>query len=285
MTREDVTMEYIDAHPEYPWPYSHIHSLKTLSIDFIKKHEDEVDFWNCLQFHRGYTLKEFLIAFPNRIYEPDLIYRTGMTVEEALAADSDILEVLAKNTRTHPEICELVDANPDLKWDWDDISLNPNLTVPFMQKYRKKIDWAYLTSVIPKQVIRTNHKLPWDYSMYCFRTDLTRAELFEHLSCYSDTFQFGCHPQVRFADFKNTKFIKWNINSVSYNTFEAEKQAFFEKKYDEYLSAYRIQQHYNLVVSSPEYAICRKRVAADYDAEFTEDGSLMPATKCGNTSN
>ena len=279
MNREDVTMEYIESHPEYPWPYSQIYSLKKLSIDFIKKHEDEVDFWNCLQFHTGYTLKEFLIAFPGRVYEPDLIYRTGMTFEEALKADSDILEVLAKNTRYHPRICELVTANPDLKWNWNEISFNPNLTVEFMHKYRKQINWVYLTTVMPKQVIRANHKLPWDYRMYSYRTDLTRAELFEHLPSYYDTFMFGCHPQIRFADFKNEGNIKWNINSVSANTFDAEKEAFITRKYAEYLSAYRIQQQYNLVISSPEYTICRKRVSADYDREFLDDDCLMAQKK------
>jgi hypothetical protein len=277
LNREDMTMEYIDAHPEYPWPYSDIHSLKTLSIDFIKKHEAEVDFWNCLQFHNGYTLKEFLTAFPDHAFEPDLIYRTGMTADEAIETDDTILEVLAKNTRKLPNICDLVVANPDLKWDWTEISLNPHLTVPFMRKYRKQIKWDFLTSVIPKSVIRDNPRLPWDYKMYCYRKDLSRSELFEHITSYTDIFQLGSHSQIRFSDFQNDKIIKLDINSVSYNKFELEKQKFITEKYSEYLAAYRVQQYHNLVVSAPEYVVCRKRICRDYDDAFTEDGCLKNA--------
>jgi len=281
MARDDMTMEYMESHPEYPWQYSYIHSLKSLSIDFIKQHETEADFWNYLQFHPNYTLREFLINFPDRVFEPDLTYRTGMTVEEALSIDSNILEVLAKTTRIETNICELVSANPDLKWDWVDISLNPHLTVPFMRKHQKQIKWNFLTNVIPKSVIRSNPRLPWDYSMYCYRNDLSRSELFEHMSSYN-SFSFGSNSLIRFNDYKNTTLINWDINSVSENRFDAEKEAFYVRKYNEYLVTYRIQQYYSLVVSSPEYAICRKRVSADYDAEFTEDGVLRPSTKLAN---
>jgi hypothetical protein len=269
--REDITMEYIESHPEYPWSYADIHELKTLSIDFIKRHVAQVDFWNCLQFHNGYTVKEFLTTFPDHVYEPDLIYRSGMTADEVMEIDDVIVEALTKTARTLPNICELVSANPDLKWNWTEISLNPHLTVPFMRKYRKQIEWKYLTSVIPKSVIRANPRLPWDYSMYCFRKDLSRAELLEHVMSYTDTFNFGCHPQIRFNDFKNNKIIKWNINSVSYNKFEKEKEDFITRKYQEYLSAYRIQQFNNLTTTAPIYERCRKRVSQDYDREFPDE--------------
>lgn len=235
MEREDITMEYIDAHPEYPWPYSHIYLLKTLSIDFIKRHEAEVDFWNCLQFHNSYTVKEFLTAFPDHVYEPDLIYWSGMTAAEAMEIDDTILEALTKTSRTLPNICELVDANPDLKWNWVHISQNPHLTVPFMCNFRKQIMWDFLTTVIPKSVIRDNPSLPWDYSMYCYRNDLSRAELFEHVMSYRHIFQLGSHPQIRFADFQNNQIIKWDIGSVSNNKFEKEKEDFITRKYQEYL--------------------------------------------------
>jgi hypothetical protein len=271
MSREGLTMEYMESHPEYHWPYSHIHSLKTLSIDFIKRHEAEVDFWNCLQFHDGYTVKEFLTAFPDHAFEPDLIYRTGMTADEVMEIDDTILEALTKTARTLPNICELVDANPDLKWNWTEISLNPHLTVPFMRKHRKQIEWHFLTSVIPKSVILANPRLLWDYKMYFFRKDLSRAELFEHVMSYTDTFQLGSHPQIKFADFQNDKIIELDINSVSYNKFEKEKEDFITEKYLEYLAAYRVQQFNILTTTAPIYERCRKRVAQDYDREFPDE--------------
>jgi hypothetical protein len=267
MRRDDVTVQYIESHPEYPWPYSNVLDIKDLTIDFIKKHEAEVYFWHHLIFRKTYTIKEFITTFPDHIHEKTILYYTGLTSEQIMQMNDDIVNTLSRQ-RESKNIPEMVDKYPDMKWKWTEISLNPSLTVPFIKKYMTKINWKYLTSVIATRIIKNNPKLPWDYEQYTYREDISRAELFEHIMDYCDTFNFGSHPEIRFRDFKNENLIEWNINSVSYNKFTAEKHEFIEQRYREYLATYRIQQHYNLVKTAPVYEMCRKRIALDYDREF-----------------
>jgi hypothetical protein len=269
MTRDDMTIDYIEAHPEYPWPYSHSSDLKkkNLTIEFLKKHESEVQLWQNIHFQMEYTVKEFITAFPEHVDEETILHYTGMTSAQVMQADDALINALS-NSRTCKNIPEIVDMYPNAKWDWAEISFNPHLTISFIKKYRAKINWSYLTSKIDKKLINANPKLPWNFKMYHYRTDITRSELLEHITEYTDGICFGKHPELRFRDLANKEIIKWNINSITWNTFEGERRDFFEQRFREYLAAYRIQQYYNLVSSAPVYLICRKRIALDYEREF-----------------
>ena len=57
----------------------------------------------------------------------------------------------------------------------------------------------------------------------------------------------------------------WNWNDLSQNTFSKAKQNFVEKKYNEYLSAYRIQQCWNSAISIPTNPICKRKIQRDYE--------------------
>lgn len=174
MSRDDMTIEYIEAHPEYPWPYSHSCELKNLTIEFLKKHEAVVQWWHNIHFNREYTIKEFITAFPNRIDEETILHYTGMTSGQVILADDTLINALS-NSRTCKNIPGIVDMYPDAKWDWTEISFNPHLTIPFIKKYRAKLDWGYLTSVIDKKVINANPCLPWDFNQFHYRNDITRS--------------------------------------------------------------------------------------------------------------
>lgn len=268
MTRDDMTIEFIEDHPEYPWLYSHMILLKKkVTLDFLKKHEDDVLWWYQLHFNDTYTIKEFITTFPNHVDEETISAYTGMTSELVMQADDELVNALC-HQRTCPNITEMVYKYPNAKWDWTEISFNPHVTAPFIKKYRAKLDWKFLTCVIDKKIIKANPKLPWDYKVYHFRNDISHRELFEHIMDYTDDIGLGAHSEIRFRDISNDKIIKWNINSITWNTFEGERRDFFVRKYREYLATYRIQQYYNLVASAPVYSTCRKRIALDYDREF-----------------
>jgi len=55
-----------------------------------------------------------------------------------------------------------------------------------------------------------------------------------------------------------------------YNNFAHEKRLFVERKAREHLAAYKIQQWWVFMTSSPEYDVGRRRIEAGYDAEFGE---------------
>ena len=56
----------------------------------------------------------------------------------------------------------------------------------------------------------------------------------------------------------------WNWYRISRNTFYKAKQNFVERKYNEHLSAYRIQQCWNNEISIPTNPICKRMIDRDY---------------------
>ena len=65
-------------------------------------------------------------------------------------------------------------------------------------------------------------------------------------------------------------------NSVYwYNNSQHEKKEFVERKMREHMAAYKIQQWWLFVSSSPEYAVGRRGIEAGYDAEFCGGGEKM----------
>lgn len=267
MRRNDMTIEFIDTHPEYPWPYSHSYLLNAVTIDFLKKHESKVEFWNQLHVCTTYTVKEFITAFPNHVDEAVIMYYTGMDSSQVMQTADELVNALFQ-TRSCKNISNMVDKYPNAKWDWVEISFNKHVTVQFIKKYQKKIKWEYLTSVIDKKIIKANPKLPWNYKLFHVRMDISRAELLEHIMDYTDAIEFGKHPEIRFRDFLNHGIITFDICSITRNTFDGERRDFIERQYREYLAAYRIQQYYNLVKTAPVYEMCRKRIDLDYEREF-----------------
>jgi len=60
----------------------------------------------------------------------------------------------------------------------------------------------------------------------------------------------------------------WNWNDLSQNTFSKAKQNFVDKRYNEYLSAYRIQQCWNRAISIPTNPMCKRKQKRDYEKCF-----------------
>ena len=60
----------------------------------------------------------------------------------------------------------------------------------------------------------------------------------------------------------------WNWGNLSQNTFSKAKQRFINKRYKEYLSAYRIQQCWNRAISIPTNPMCKRKQIRDYEKCF-----------------
>lgn len=60
-----------------------------------------------------------------------------------------------------------------------------------------------------------------------------------------------------------------------YNNWQHEKKEFVERKTREHMAAYKIQQWWLFVTTSPEYAVGRRRIDAGYDEEFGGGGEKM----------
>ena len=75
----------------------------------------------------------------------------------------------------------------------------------------------------------------------------------------------SANPNITFSDILTHPEQPWNWMCLSRNTFPKEKQRFIEKRYNEYLSAYRIQQCWNKAYSIPTNPICQRKQKRDYE--------------------
>ena len=78
----------------------------------------------------------------------------------------------------------------------------------------------------------------------------------------------SCNPYITFDIVLAHLDKPWNWYSLSQNTFSKAKQNFVEKRYNEYLSAYRIQQCWNRAISIPTNPMCKRKQKRDYEKCF-----------------
>tara|TARA_Y100000310_G_C20207878_1_gene589919 strand:- start:116 stop:595 length:480 start_codon:yes stop_codon:yes gene_type:complete len=135
-------------------------------------------------------------------------------------------------------------AHPNQLWRWEGLSENPNISFGFVLTHPEKSwNWYGLSENqnITFDMIFTHPEFPWNWRNVSFNPNITFKNVL-------------LHPEL-----------PWDWNSLSGNTFIKEKQQFMEKRYNEHLSAYRIQQYWNKVITVPDYAICQRMLRRDYE--------------------
>ena len=78
-------------------------------------------------------------------------------------------------------------------------------------------------------------------------------------------FGVSLNPNITFDNVLAHPDKPWSWKHFSANTFSKAKQRFINKKYKEYLSAYRIQQCWNRAISIPTNPICKRKQIRDYE--------------------
>ena len=79
------------------------------------------------------------------------------------------------------QLQDIID-HPELPWNWDWISRNPNMTIEFAIEYKDQLDWFYIT---PNPGIKFNDilnhpELPWDKSQITCNPNVTINDILAH---------------------------------------------------------------------------------------------------------
>lgn len=85
---------------------------------------------------------------------------------------------------------------PHLKWHWDRISMNKNMT---------------------EEVIRQNPDIPWDYESMSHNPNITLQFVLENLDKPWDYEALSCHPNISFQDILQHPEVPWNHKGISCN--------------------------------------------------------------------
>ena len=76
------------------------------------------------------------------------------------------------------------------------------------------------------------------------------------------------NPNITMDIIRDNPDQPWDWHSISDNTFQIDKELFYEEHRKRYLAAYKIQQFWYKHTLSPEYAIGRKFINRKFDQCF-----------------
>jgi hypothetical protein len=139
---------------------------------------------------------------------------------------------------------DFVERHPELPWNWYWISHNENLTMEYVVQHPEHPwNWLGISQNInlTMDFVEQHPELPWNWFWVSHNKNIT-MDFVER------------HPELH-----------WDWTGISRNDFKKSKNAFIEKKYREYLSAFKIQQWFHYIKLNPTYNYCRKRVNMFYD--------------------
>ena len=89
-----------------------------------------------------------------------------------------------------------------------------------------------------------------------------------------DWYGISRNPNITWGIIRDNLEKPWNWKSIFSNTFQKEKELFFEDSYKEHLTAYKIQNWWFKITMSPYYKIGRKFIARDGIELFKEYNEL-----------
>jgi hypothetical protein len=174
-----ITLDFIDAHPEFPWHWGCVSSNQNLNIDYVIRHAnrewnwDRVSAnpsitWADVQAHQTLPFEYDHLASNPSISPDGILYRLSSKGFENLSRNPRMRwDIVHANLHRAwmfdwTEIC----SNPGIKWcdiynnidgDWwemDDVSANPNITWKIVESH-PNLDWNW-------SMLSANPGITWD---------------------------------------------------------------------------------------------------------------------------
>jgi hypothetical protein len=190
----NITFEDIIQNPELPWV--DIICNKTTPVDYILKELDkmdpvdvDIDVWNILLKNRKISLEKYL--------------------KETGKGGGNIKTIRMEDIENIPH-----------EWDWDMISINPNLTMEMILKHKDK-NWYWnfvsMNKGITMQNIKDHIDFPWNWIYVSLNPNLTIEMIDEFPDKPWDVISIVRNRNLTPEMLLSSKTIKFNFSQISYN--------------------------------------------------------------------
>jgi hypothetical protein len=113
---QNITWDIIQSNPQIPWDYNGISCNPNITIEIVRANPDIN--WNYENLNNS-----GILPFKELKEQLRLIPRDEVGMSKAISLKD-------------------IENNPNFRWNWGAISMNPNLTLEFFEKYPKK-KWNY----------------------------------------------------------------------------------------------------------------------------------------------
>lgn len=136
----NITLEYIDSHPEFPWISEFESKNPNLTLEYIMTHPDKEWKWNYVLSNPGITLQnieyilEYLIQEPTPYNWENVSMNPNITLDFILKNINNFDTISkCKNLGDSKNITlENIKQYPNLFWNTMILAKNPNLTLEFV---------------------------------------------------------------------------------------------------------------------------------------------------------
>lgn len=271
----------IKLYPNKNWNWGYL--IQYLPLELLEQHIDDIDL---LFICNNPNINIDFIIKHNFDYNHNSSICYGISIHKNTTLD-DVLRYPEFKwnpialTHNYNFNINWIEALPNFKWDWCKIFNKYELTDEFINKYinelsynnvlkafsgnkylsvkhyikyqDKQLDWHIISNNpnITMSDISNNPNLPWVPSsiIYNINFNLDIIDVLPNMNWdwYTITRLIFTHPYGLYYKSK-----------IYYKSYKIEK-------YREYMAAYKIQQFWFNVTSNPDYAICRRKIANDYD--------------------
>ena len=133
--------------------------------------------------------------------------------------------------------------NPQINWDWYEITKHKN------------IDW---------NIINNNPNYPWVIVAVSLNPNITLDIIINNPDNQWNWYCISSNPNITMDIIIDNPDKPWDWNFISMNPFTKEKEQFINRRYREYMAAYKIQQWWKERTLSPHYEIGRKLIYQKY---------------------
>ena len=239
----NITFEHVINHPDIPWDWNSLSQNPSITYNTIISNPYKYWTWY-------YVSRNPSITFDDVLTYPDKSWNWSY---------------LSLN----PNITfDIVEKYSDKPWNWFCLSINPNITFDNVLAHSDKHwGWKSLSenlNVTFENVIEHSDK-PWDWGSLSRNPNITFDSVLAHPDKSWDWYNLSQNPNITFDNILAHPDKPWDWIGLSQNTFSKEKQQFIERRYAEYMSAYRIQQCWNRAISIPTNPICIRKIKRDYE--------------------
>ena len=162
---------------------------------------------------------------------------------------------------------KFIENNIDKSWNWGLLSSNPNITFDIVLDYpNKPWDWRQLSrnQNITFDMIQSHPEKPWNWGWLSSNPNITFDIVLAHPNKSWNWYGLSRNSNIAFDIVLAHPEKPWDWGGLSQNIFSKAKKNFVNKRYKEYLSAYRIQQYWNRAISIPANPICQRKIKRDY---------------------
>lgn len=267
-----VTLEYIEAnmnvYVEDDFALRFIASMSVVTLEFIEKY-----------FH--HFMIYWLAGNPNITI--DFVFKHDLNMSIVFMCDFSLL-----NPSVTPE---LVKSNSDIPWDWYTLSKRPN----FSPKENPEFPWNWNTYALNLNFnienVPENCLKDLNWNKLSRNLDICSKDQLNKYSFYINWGEMTKNPHITMDFvFNHPEFPWWyddlplnpnctfavlmkypaerlidNLYRICKSSLKVDKTNFINMQYKRHLAAYRVQQHWNLVRTDPNYAICRKKLTMDFE--------------------